>query len=131
MVVVKRRHRAMSSFNMLHQFERNKIFSTGVPHFVISQFVIHAILFQAFLKIQKKSNFFFFFFFFLILIYSFLFIHSECHLMNFLVRYDNYKKFYKHVNLEILFEIQRPDHYTCQVLVYLPSISILIITVFP
>ena len=65
----------------------------GSPHFVISQFVIPAISWSCFRpnfmilkkKNPKKKNFFsenFFFgifFLFLILIYSFLFIYSDCH----------------------------------------------------
>ena len=31
-------------------------------------------------------------------------MYSDCNLMNFLVRYDNYKKFNKHVDLEMLFK---------------------------
>jgi hypothetical protein len=41
-----------------------------------------------------------------ILIYGFLFIYSDCHPMNFLVRYDNYKKLDKH-----WLEIEELNHF--------------------
>ena len=47
----------------------------------------------------------FFWIFKKILIHSFLFIYIGHHLMNFLVKYDNYKKFNKHVELEMLLKI--------------------------
>ena len=68
----------------------------GSPHFVISQFVIPAILwfcFSWFWRKKSKNNFFsefiffrfyFFpeFFFSWFLIYSFLFVYSDCHLID-------------------------------------------------
>ena len=46
----------------------------------------------------------FFVFFLNSYLYIFVYIQCDCHLMNFLFRYDNYKKFYKHVDFEMLFK---------------------------
>ena len=82
---------------------KDKVVYRGSPHFEISQFMISAILWFCFRPIWRKEKKILIFLKLLFIVFFYLF-YSDCHLMNFFVKYDNCKKFNKHVDLEMPFK---------------------------